>query len=115
MDVLTTAQRSYNMSRIRASNTKPELQIKADLKKRGFTYQPKGVYGRPDFVNKREGIAIFVDGCFWHGCKKHYVAPKQNSTFWKTKINRNIERDKLVTRRLKEEGWQVVRLWEHQI
>jgi DNA mismatch endonuclease (patch repair protein) len=66
------------MSRIRSSNTKPEQKVRAVLKGLSFTYQPKGIYGRPDFANKKEKIAVFIDGCFWHGCTEHYSKPKSN-------------------------------------
>ena len=115
MDVMTAAQRSHNMSRIRSRNTKPELGLKTVLKSMGFVYQPKGVYGNPDFINKGKKIAIFVDGCFWHGCPDHYRAPKSNVRFWKAKIKRNIERDRKVTSELKKGGFTVIRTWEHQI
>ena len=115
MDVLTVAQRSYNMSMIRGSNTTPELKLKKTLKTSGFTYQPKGVYGRPDFVNRKKKVAVFIDGCFWHGCKLHYNEPKSNITFWKSKLKRNLERDRKVNSELKEEGFKVIRIWEHDI
>jgi DNA mismatch endonuclease (patch repair protein) len=114
-DILTKEQRSYNMSRIRSSKTSPELKVQAALKMFGFTYQPRGIYGRPDFANKREKIAIFIDGCFWHGCKIHYRHPKSNTGYWMRKIERNKERDTHVVRTLRHSGWRVIRLWEHNL
>ena len=115
MDNLTKSKRSYVMSRIKGKDTKPELYISKVLKIMHFTYQPKGIYGRPDFANKKAKIAIFIDGCFWHGCPKHYVNPKSNIGYWIPKINRNIERDKEVNRHLESNGWKIIRLWEHSI
>ena len=114
-DNLTKEQRSRMMSRIRSSKTTPELGLKKLLKALGFRYQPKGVYGRPDFANSREKIAVFIDGCFWHGCPRHYNNPKSNSAYWTAKIRRNKTRDREVDRRLKAEGWKIIRIWEHEV
>ena len=67
---------------------------------------------RPDFVFRRERVAVFVDGCFWHGCPRHGTRPKQNGRFWREKIERNQARDARVTRALRAQGWKVLRLWE---
>ncbi len=114
-DVHTKKQRSYNMSRIKASETKAELKLKPFMKLLGFAYQPKKITGKPDFANRRQKIAVFVDGCFWHKCPEHYKEPKSNKKFWKEKINKNVERDKQTTKRLKKDGWKVIRVWEHKI
>jgi DNA mismatch endonuclease (patch repair protein) len=114
-DVHTRQQRSYNMSKIRRSKTKPETRLRETLSILGFSYQPKGIYGSPDFARKRSRIAIFVDGCFWHGCSKHFIQPRTNTAFWKSKINHNIERDKDVTKKLISDDWRVIRIWEHNI
>ena len=103
------------MSKIHSSKTKPELKIKKFMKMLGFSYQLKNIFGKPDFADKENKIAVFVDGCFWHGCKKHCRVPKQNNTYWREKIKRNIERDKEVSRYLKRNGWKAVRIWEHDI
>lgn len=71
--------------------------------------------GRPDFVFLRSKVAVFVDGCFWHGCPTHYHAPATRSEFWQSKLRRNQVRDSMVTRQLTEAGWKVVRIWEHTI
>lgn len=76
---------------------------------------PKGVFGKPDFGNKARRIALFIDGCFWHGCVKCYREPKSNQEFWKAKIERNKERDIRVNETLKSRGWQVIRVWEHEL
>ncbi len=70
---------------------------------------------KPDFVFPARKLAVFVDGCFWHGCPLHATQPKQNAEFWRTKIARNQARDRLVTRTLRRAGWRVLRLWEHEL
>lgn len=73
------------------------------------------LWGRPDFIFPRFRIAIFVDGCFWHGCRKCRLAAKTNTDYWRSKIAGNIERDRVNTRKLKANGWKVVRIWEHEL
>ena len=114
MDVLTKNQRKYNMSRIRRSETKPELLIKNELEVLGFSYQPEEL-GHPDFINKKRKIVVFVDGCFWHKCKLHYVPPETNKTFWMDKIDKNVRRDRAVNLKFKKRGYTVIRFWEHDI
>jgi DNA mismatch endonuclease (patch repair protein) len=70
---------------------------------------------RPDFVFRTQRLAVFVDGCFWHGCPRHATWPRQNAKFWREKILRNRTRDRLVTRTLRAHGWTVLRLWEHEL
>ena len=76
---------------------------------------PQGIEGHPDFGNKARRIALFIDGCFWHGCPQHYREPKSNREYWLPKIERNRARDIEVTRLLGKQGWRVVRIWEHQL
>ena len=113
-DVLSKEQRSYCMSKIKSSKTKPELKLKKTLKLFGFIYQPK-IYGKPDFIHRREKIAVFVDGCFWHKCPKCFKKPKTNGKFWIENINKNVEMDKKFTKKLKKEGWKVITIWEHKL
>lgn len=116
MDVLTPEQRSYNMSRIRGKNTGPELLLRRYLWNSGFRYRLHyKLPGRPDIVFVTRKIVVFVDGCFWHGCPQHGVRPKTNSTFWNTKIQGTIDRDKKNQQLLEQEGWTVLRFWEHDI
>lgn len=116
-DTLTKKQRSYNMSRIKGKNTKPEIILRKYLFSkglRGYKINAK-LPGKPDIVFQRHNIAIFVDGCFWHKCPKHFTLPQQNMRFWKAKIEGNVKRDKLVNRELTEKGWKVIRIWEHDV
>ena len=73
------------------------------------------IFGRPDFVFPNQRLAIFVDGCFWHRCPRHSSIPVNNRDFWRRKLEGNVQRDRLVTKTLKLEGWRVIRLWEHQL
>jgi DNA mismatch endonuclease (patch repair protein) len=114
-DTMTKKQRSFCMSRIRGRDTKPELRIKKLMKKLGFSHQPKGIIGRPDFANRKTKTAVFVDGCFWHGCPKHCKKPKSNRAYWLPKIRQNIARDRKVTAALRRAGWKAIRIWEHEI
>ena len=104
------------MSRIRCSgNATTELKLKNLLRKakiKGWRRQ-LNLFGKPDFGWRFERVAVFVDGCFWHGhgCGKNII-PKRNTEIWHEKIARNIKRDKTVTRELKKRGWKVVRIWE---
>ena len=70
---------------------------------------------RPDFIFHKSRTAIFVDGCFWHGCPKHAIKPKNNRAFWHRKLAANKARDRLVTRALRRAGWRVLRIWEHEL
>jgi len=114
-DNVAKKERSRIMSKIKSKNTKPEITIKELLDGRIFKYQPKGILGNPDFANKREKIAIFIDGCFWHGCKKHCRMPNSNKKYWTQKIERNKKNDKLITKKLGQKGWNIIRLWEHEV
>ena len=81
----------------------------------GWHVQPKGIVGNPDFIFPDARIAIFVDGCFWHGCPKCGHIPKSNKKYWQAKILRNMERDKRLRSELQQEGWTVLRVWEHEL
>ena len=105
------------MSRIRSSKTEPELLLRSALWSRGLRYRLKhpAAAGRPDIVFARRKLAVFVDGCFWHGCPIHGTSPKTNRSYWSPKLQRNRERDIEVTTALKAAGWDVLRYWEHEI
>jgi DNA mismatch endonuclease (patch repair protein) len=72
-------------------------------------------FGRPDVVFQRARLAVFIDGCFWHGCPPHYVRPRSNASFWADKLSTNVERDRRQTIGLEESGWRVLRFWEHEV
>lgn len=104
------------MSKVKSKGTSLEKTIRRVLKENNIRYisNPK-MYGRPDISIQKKRIAIFLDGCFWHGCKKCNRVPNTNKTYWVPKINANIKRDKIVSKNLKKDGWIVLRFWEHQI
>lgn len=104
----------------RRRDTGPELEIGSILHRRGLRYRRDfpvtagNIRVRPDFVFSRIRVAVFVDGCFWHCCPIHGATPKANADYWIPKLARNRERDKEVTLALQEDGWIVVRAWEHE-
>jgi len=117
-DIFTKAKRSALMSRIRSrGNAATELRFIQLLKAAGITgwRRNQKIFGKPDFVFKKLKLAVFVDGCFWHGCPKHGTQPKGNRAFWKKKFARNIARDRLVNRTLRSVNWQVLRIWQHEL
>lgn len=115
-DVLTPKQRSYCMSRIRGKDTKPEILLRKAVWSMGLRYRLKPrMTGNPDFYFPKPKVAVFVDGCFWHGCPEHWTKPKKNVGFWETKIQKNTARDRLVNDELNRHGWTVIRVWEHEI
>ena len=115
-DVLTPLQRSFCMSRNRGRDTGPEICLRKELWKRGLRYRLRSrLPGRPDLVFPGARLAVFVDGCFWHGCPEHRVVPTNNGGFWADKIARTRERDAAVERQLSAVGWRIIRVWEHEI
>lgn len=109
--------RSEQMSRIRSKNTKPEKILRSALWSKGLRYRlHRKVEGaRPDLVFIGARLAVFVDGCQWHGCPQHYVAPRTRTDFWQQKLFVNVNRDERQTMRLQEAGWTVLRIWEHEV
>lgn len=117
-DVLTPSQRSFNMSQIRSEKTGPELQLQDLLLMNGiwnFRTQPKEIFGRPDFYFPNAKMAVFMDGCFWHGCAECSRPPKTRKKFWSAKFEANLTRDRVVNRELKKSGFKVVRIKEHEL
>jgi len=116
-DVLTQEQRKYNMSRIRAKNTGPEVKLRKLLTAygiRGYRIH-YNLPGKPDIVFTKKKIAIFIDGCFWHKCPVCFQEPETRKEFWMKKIQSNVDRDTKVNEQLKNDGWMVIRIWEHEI
>jgi DNA mismatch endonuclease (patch repair protein) len=109
--------RSQQMARIRGKHTTPEKRLRAMLWAIGLRYRlhSKTPGGRPDIVFTRARVAIFIDGCFWHGCPTHYVRPRTRHDFWAEKLDTNVARDRRQTLRLDATGWIVMRLWEHEL
>ena len=112
----TPVQRSFNMSKIRSTNTKPEMLLRKRLFAEGFRYRinDRKLPGKPDLVFKKYNTVIFVHGCFWHGHQdcRYFVVPKTRTEFWTEKINGNRERDQRNNALLKKAGWNVITVWE---
>ncbi|MEI6680081.1 MAG: DNA mismatch endonuclease Vsr [Mariniphaga sp.] len=118
-DVHDPATRSYNMSRIRGKNTRPEMVVRKFLFANGFRYRlhdPK-LPGKPDIVLPKYKTVIFVNGCFWHGHKgcPYFVLPKTRTEWWLQKIKRTMARDKAAEIALNVKGWKVIVIWECQL
>lgn len=109
--------RAEQMSRIRWKNTDPEIRLRSALWRIGLRYRlhAETPAGRPDVVFPGKQLAVFIDGCFWHGCPKHYVRPRSRAEFWASKLLTNVERDRTQTLELEARGWRVVRVWEHEV
>jgi DNA mismatch endonuclease, patch repair protein len=108
--------RSEQMARIRSSDTRPELLLRRALWAAGLRFRlGRPLPGRPDLVFGRDRIAIFVDGCFWHGCPLHYLRPRNRAEYWAAKLRGNVIRDRKQTATLRRNGWRVFRFWEHEV
>jgi DNA mismatch endonuclease (patch repair protein) len=106
------------MSRIRAcGNKSTEIRFLLFLKTNGISGWRRNynLFGRPDFVFASSRVAVFIDGCFWHGCPKHRTRPAQNAAYWNQKLIRNKRRDIQVASHLRDRGWTVLRFWEHAL
>ena len=117
-DVFTTEKRSQVMSRIRASGNKStELALIRFFRQNHLTgwRRHQDIYGKPDFVFRSVHLAVFVDGCFWHGCTDHCKVPGNNRDFWENKLRANKARDRKVTSTLRADHWHVLRIWEHDL
>lgn len=117
-DVFTKEKRSEVMSRIKGKGNKDtELAMIQILRSNNISgwRRNQAVLGKPDFIFPKQKVALFVDGCFWHGCPVHANMPKNNAEFWKKKLQANKDRDKFVTRELRKIGWKVIRIWEHEL
>ncbi|WP_369216376.1 very short patch repair endonuclease [Streptomyces flavofungini] len=115
----SSAARRRNMQAIRSRDTKPERLIRSLLHAKGLRYR---VAAKPlpdlrrtaDIVFRPAKLAVFIDGCYWHGCPDHYVSPKTNTGYWSDKVTRNVARDRDTDARLRDAGWTVLRFWEHE-
>jgi DNA mismatch endonuclease, patch repair protein len=108
------------MRGVRRASTEPEQALCAELRHQGLRFQTDtspiiGLKSRADIVFRRSRIAIFIDGCFWHGCPDHATWPVANADWWRAKIETNKERDARITAALENAGWTVMRVWEHAV
>lgn len=119
MDKVSSETRSRVMARVRSTrNRSTEWRIRAALIRagvRGWRLNAKDLPGRPDFSFPAQRIAVFLDGCFWHGCPKCRRVPASNTDYWTAKIRRNRLRDRRISTILRRDGWHVLRIWEHEI
>ncbi len=117
MDRSDQETRSRIMSKIRSTDTTPEILLRKSIYAAGFRYRKNYLVAgiRVDIVFLSKKLAIFVDGCFWHKCPVHYRPPKSNLRYWIPKLKHNVERDRKETMRLKKSNWKVIRIWEHEI
>ena len=119
MDKLTPAQRRHCMSNIRGKDTKPEILVRKGLHARGFRFrlQERKLPGKPDLTLPKYGVAVMVNGCFWHGHEgcRYATKPQNNSEFWDAKIARNRHRDEVTTAHLEALGWTVITVWECEL
>lgn len=118
-DVHTKEVRSFNMSRIRSKNTKPELLVRKRLFSMGFRYRlhDKSFPGKPDMILPKYKTVIFINGCFWHGHEgcRYFVIPKSRTEWWTGKIEKTIRNDLKVTDLIRLKGWQVLTVWECEL
>ncbi|MBF6213806.1 very short patch repair endonuclease [Nocardia puris] len=115
----TDAATSARMARQRRTGTDPELALRRELHRRGLRYfvdraPLRGQRRRADVVFPRLRVAVYVDGCFWHSCPDHATHPKNNAAWWAEKLAGNVARDRATDAALREAGWTVVRVWEHE-
>ncbi len=98
-------------------NKQTEIRLLSALRSAGISGWRRHLplFGRPDFAFPKRKVAVFVDGCFWHGCPKCYTRPKTNRKFWDKKRTDNMARDKRVNRQLRQRGWRVIRIWQHSL
>jgi DNA mismatch endonuclease (patch repair protein) len=115
-DTVSRKVRSWIMSRIRGRDTKIEIAFRKALWAAGVRYRTHvRMKGTPDLVIRRAMTVVFIDSCFWHGCRWHCRRPRSNLVLWREKLERNRRRDRAVTRHYRRQGWTVLRFWEHQI
>ncbi len=104
------------MASIKSKDTKIEIKLRSILWNLGYRYRIHyPIIGKPDIVFPKERVAIFCDGCFWHGCPKCYKRPQSNQEYWDAKILKNQKRAKLVNKELVADGWQILRFWGHEV
>jgi DNA mismatch endonuclease (patch repair protein) len=115
VDTVTKETRSKIMSAIRSKNTKPEIMLRKALWSKGFRFRIQYGEEKIDVAFPAKKVAVFVDGCFWHGCPIHAHIPKSNKVYWLPKLKKNTERDKAKNDRLHQKGWIVLRFWEHEL
>ena len=118
MDTFSPEKRSEIMRRVKSTDTSIEVKLRKELWRRGlrgWRIHPKHVLGHPDIVFRGRKIALFIDGCFWHGCPICRRTPRSGDDYWENKIAGNMARDRKYYGLLTSNGWLVIRLWEHEV
>ena len=115
----TSAQVSQQMANVARRDTRPELELRRELHARGMRYRVdarphSALRGRADILFRGAKVAVYVDGCFWHSCPEHGVLPKGNREWWQTKLKATVLRDRATEMTLRDLGWTVLRVWEHE-
>ena len=117
-DWLSREQRSRNMASIRSKGNATTEQVFLHLLRQAGIHgwrRHVGLPGKPDFLFRAQRVAVFIDGCFWHGCPRCYRMPGDHRPYWKAKLSSNRRRDRRTTRKLRSLGWRVIRIWEHSL
>jgi len=116
-DTVSKRKRSEIMGAVKSKDTKMEIAFRKAIWRKGLRYSKSSsrYFGKPDIVLKKYKTAIFLDSCFWHGCKKHCRIPIVRKKYWTEKIKRNKQQDKEVNGYYKKVGWKIIRVWEHDI
>jgi DNA mismatch endonuclease (patch repair protein) len=116
-DTVSKTKRSEIMRSVRSKNSQIELKFRKALRKLGYKFKTnvRSYFGKPDIVLQKYKTVIFIDSCFWHGCKKHCRMPSSKKKYWVEKIKRNKNRDKEVNMHYKKIGWEVIRIWGHSL
>lgn len=116
-DTFSKEIRKKTMQAVKSKNTKLENIVMKELWKRGFRFRKnvQDLIGKPDIAIKKYRIVVFIDSCFWHGCELHYKEPETNRGYWHKKIEKNKERDLKISKFYEENGWHILRIWEHDI
>ncbi|HEY0828127.1 MAG TPA: very short patch repair endonuclease [Bacilli bacterium] len=117
VDKVSKETRSRIMGAIRSKHTKLEDRITKELWHYGIRFRKnvRNLRGTPDIAIIKYKVVIFIDSCFWHACKSHGHIPKSNSDFWINKFNKNLTRDIVITNHYKNIGWNIIRIWEHEV
>lgn len=116
-DSVSREVRRKTMQAVKSKNTKLEEHVSKELWKRGIRFRKNvnSLKGKPDIAIKKYKLVIFLDSCFWHGCKKHCRYPKTNKDYWISKIEKNKERDQKIKNYYIKKGWNILRIWEHDL
>jgi len=117
VDQFSKEKRSEIMRAVRTRDTEPEMRLRRALWGGGLRYRTRtSIEGaKPDIAFPGKRVVVFVDGCFWHGCPKHFSVPRENASFWSSKIEKNRARDARNNQRLESHGWRVLRFWECEV